>query len=100
MASIRIKGLDKFHMAVTGVKKAAHEMRTELQKRQAWYNEKSDYWKFGRSGQAWAQHLFEVARLVELVEQLEPVGHKYNISFGRIVLPAFDLENSGNYDAE
>ena len=100
MASIRIKGLDNFHMALTGVKKAAHVMRAELQQRQAWYDEKSDYWKFGRNGQAWAQHLFEVSRLVEMVEQLEPVGKKYNISFGRIILPRFDLDNSGNYEAE
>ncbi|EHQ26445.1 hypothetical protein [Mucilaginibacter paludis] len=85
----RIRNLNQFHKAIVNVKKAAHEMRLELERMEAWYAGKDYYYKLSRKGQEWPAHLFEVRQLVEAIEDLEFVGKKFNISYGEVVFPPF-----------
>ncbi|MEO6523868.1 MAG: hypothetical protein ABIN91_19445 [Mucilaginibacter sp.] len=81
-----IKNLNEFHKAIVSVKKAAHVMRHELERREEWYAGKDHYYKLSKKGQEWPKHLFEVRQVVEAVDELEFVGKKFNIHFGEIVL--------------
>ncbi|QEM03047.1 hypothetical protein DIU31_005755 [Mucilaginibacter rubeus] len=82
----QVKNLNQFHKAIVNVKKAAHTMRLELERTEAWYETKDKYYKFSKKGQEWPKHLFEVRQLVEAIEDLEFVGRKFNISYGELVL--------------
>lgn len=83
----QVKNLNQFHKAIVNAKKAAHEMRLELERAEAWYEAKDKYYKLSKKGQEWPGHLFEVRQLVEAIEDLEFVGRKFNISYGEVVLP-------------
>ena len=96
----RVKNLNEFHKAVVSVKKAAHEMRKELDRYRAWYDSKDVYYKSSRNGQKWAQHLFEVNQLVESIEALEMVGRKFNISYGQLVLNNSMPQRGRTHDEE
>lgn len=83
----QVKNLNQFHKAIVNVKKAAYEIRLELERTEAWYDAKDQYYKFNKNGQEWPKHLFEVRALVEAIEDLEFVGRKFNICYGELVLP-------------
>lgn len=82
----KIKGADDFQRQIAALKYAANEMRGRLEKYQTWYADKPDWYKYGKHGQNWVRHLFEVQQQIEAIERIEFVGRRFNIRNGTIVL--------------
>ena len=67
----KLKSLKDLSLALDELKATAEFVRTELEIKQEWLNNKSDQFQASEKGQAWETYLEEVDTLLNDIESLE-----------------------------